>query len=104
MTPSQERRAKPRFSVQLPIVVPATDDIPELHGVTRDVSTAGVFFYAESWPEELGQIRFRMILPSEVTSTESMRTLCKGRVVRVERDLPGGKTGVAATIDSYTWG
>jgi hypothetical protein len=98
-----ERRAKQRFSVQLPILISASGPIPESSGVTRDVSTGGVFFYTEFWPAETGTIEFLLTLPSEITLSESIRVKCHGRIMRVIENLEGGKTGVAATIDSYTW-
>jgi len=96
----QERRAKQRFPIQVPVVIRGAPS--EIHGVSRDVSAVGVFFYTENWPLGLSPIEFRMILPAQITGTESMRVVCKGTVVRVEED-PRAKTGVAATIDSYTF-
>jgi len=43
-----------------------------------------------------------MILPAQITGAESMRVVCTGTVVRVEED-PQAKTGVAATLESYTF-
>ena len=43
-----------------------------------------------------------LVLPPQLVEDGKARAFCKGRVVRVERDLEGGRLGVAATIDSYT--
>ncbi|HYY68419.1 MAG TPA: PilZ domain-containing protein [Terriglobales bacterium] len=99
----QERRAKQRFPVQVPIVVTGAPTGGEIQGVTRDVSSKGVFFYPKQWSSTLSAITFKMILPAEITGTESTRVACKGTVVRLEEG-PGGRTGVAATIDTYTFG
>jgi len=96
----QERRAKQRFPIQLPFAIGSASSA--IHGVSRDVSAAGVFFYTDNWPLGFSPIEFRMILPAVITGTESIRVVCKGTVVRVEED-PQAKTGVAATIDSYTF-
>jgi PilZ domain len=97
----QERRAKQRFPIQLPVVIRSAPS--EIRGVSRDVSAAGVFFYTDHWPFGFSPIEFRMILPAQITGTESIRVVCKGTVVRVELD-PQAKTGVATTIDSFTFG
>lgn len=99
----QERRAKQRFPVQLPIVITGTPAGGEIQGVTRDVSASGVFFYPKEWPSGLSSIAFKMIFPAEITGTESARVVCKGMVVRLEL-TPQTRTGVAATIDSYEFG
>ena len=96
----QDRRAKQRFAIQLPFVIRSAPS--EIHGVSRDVSAVGVFFYTDNWPLGLSPIEFRMILPALITGTESIRVVCKGTVIRVEED-PQAKTGVATTIDSYTF-
>ena len=98
-----ERREKQRFPVQLPIVITSPSTGSEIQGVTRDVSGKGVFFYPKSWPSGLSSIVFKMILPSEVTGTESTRVRCEGTVVRLELTAESS-TGVAATIDSYEFG
>ena len=96
----QDRRAKQRFPVQLPIVITGAPTGGEIQGVTRDVSANGVFFYPKEWPSGLSSIAFKMIFPAEITGTESTRVACKGTVVRLELTRRT-RTGVAATIDRY---
>jgi hypothetical protein len=95
-----ERRKKQRFPLKLPVVVSL--EASEIRGVSRDVSSAGVFFYVDYWPPGVSSIEFKMILPREITQSENMRALCRGRVVRVEVGSEAEQTGVAATIDSYS--
>ena len=90
-----ERRAKSRFPMELPIVISPSAALPEMAGTTRDVSSCGVFFYVDAWPERLSQIEFALMF------SESTRVSCRGCVVRVEELVATGKTGVAATIDSH---
>jgi hypothetical protein len=92
-----ERRAKQRFPIQSPVVIKNTPS--EIHGNSRDASSEAVFFYTDNWPLGFSPIEFRMVLPAQITGTESIRVVCKGVVVRLE-DLHG-RTGVAATIDNY---
>ena len=94
-----ERRAKQRFPIQLPVVIQSAPR--EIHGVSRDVSAVGIFFYTDNWPLGFSPIEFRMILPAQITGTESTRVVCNGTVTRLE--ALKGKTGVAATIDSYAF-
>jgi hypothetical protein len=96
-----ERRKKQRFPLELPVVV-SLNRGSEIRGVSRDVSSAGVFFYVDDWPLAASSIQFKMILPREITQSENMRAACIGRVVRVERGSETARTGIAATIDSYT--
>lgn len=99
----QERRAKQRFPVQVPIVITGGLAGGEIQGVTRNVSANGVFFYPKEWPSGLSSIAFKMIFPPEITGMESRRVACKGTVVRSELTQQG-RTGIAATIDSYEFG
>jgi hypothetical protein len=99
-----EKRTRQRFPLQLPIVVAAGGEELEVSGITRDVSSAGVFFYMKSWPSDKSTLEFRMIMPPELTGSAGARAVCKGKVVRVEAGSEFGVTGVAATIDTYRLG
>jgi PilZ domain len=93
----EERRTKQRFPIQLPVVITGARTGTKIRGVTRDVSANGVFFYTKKWALGFSAIAFRMIF------SKSTRVLCEGTVVRLE-ELPGGRTGVAATIASHDFG
>jgi len=92
-----ERRARQRFPNHLPIVI--NTRYGKMRGVARDVSSGGVFFYVDDWPLPDPAIELTMLMPSEITFSESMPAVCQGRVVRVEAGT--GRLGIAATIDSY---
>ena len=62
-------------------------------GVTRDVSTNGVFFETEQKMLEGSPIVFSIELE---TGGERLMLQCEGQIVRVETH--GGKRGVAAKI------
>ncbi len=68
---------------------------------TRDVSARGICFYMDSTVTEGSEIDFTLTLPPEITLTESIRVHCKGKVVRVEPQLAGGRVGIAAVIERY---
>ncbi len=99
---ADERRANPRHRIELAVVVTGNTEREELHGITRDISAGGVFFYTDSWPAEVQKLELRVLLPPEVTETTMARAVCTGRVIRVEQTGLHGKTGVAAVIDRFS--
>ena len=46
-------------------------------------------------------IEFTLVLPPEITLTESIRVRCKGKVVRVDNSSADDKVAVAAVIEEY---
>ena len=99
--PQREQRSTRRFSLRLPVTVKFGDGGTEKTAQTRDVSARGICFYLDSSVSEGSEIEFTLTLPPEITLTESIRVHCKGKVVRVEPQEPGGKVGIAAVIESY---
>jgi hypothetical protein len=71
-------------------------------GETRDVSAGGLYFYTHH-PLEIGQeVECVLLLPEALTQAPApMFVACAGRVLRVERNVPRGKPGVAVEISSY---
>ncbi len=96
----REQRSTRRFSLRLPVTVKFSDS-DEKTAHTRDVSARGICFYLDSSVAEGSEIEFTLTLPPEITLTESIRVHCKGKVVRVDPQAPGGKVGIAAVIERY---
>jgi len=99
-------RKAPRFATEEPVSALWTNgSMHDLSGQTRDVSTAGLFFYAEFAPENGSQIEVMVALPAEVTGSEAKTVLCRGRVVRVDaveqEAASQPKYGVAVEMESY---
>ena len=70
MTTGVERRRAPRYSVFLPVCMP-TSGTGEIFGVTRDVSSGGLFFYTELEYLEAGnRIEFVFQFPTQVGEKE----------------------------------
>ena len=86
--------------MQLPVQVKGQAQAREVIAVTKDVSARGVYIYLDSEVAQDTPIEFTLTLPPEITMTQSIRVHCKGKVVRVDRDLPG-RVGIAAMIDHY---
>ena len=101
----QPRKAL-RFKTEEPVSAKWTNGgVHEVSGQTRDVSSAGLFFYSEFAPENGSQIEIMLHLPAEVTGSQEKAVICKGRVVRVEAEpQEQGATqryGVAVEMTSY---
>ncbi len=99
--PQREQRSTRRFSLKLPVTVKFNEQGVEKTAHTRDVSARGICFYMDSSVSEGSEIDFTLTLPPEITLTESIRVHCKGKVVRVEPQAPGGRVGIAAVIERY---
>ena len=68
---------------------------------TRDLSSAGVFFYTNSKFAEGTDLEMVLVLPSDLTFGERRWVCCQASVVRVENSPELGNFGVAARIDRF---
>jgi hypothetical protein len=98
--PQPEKRAARRFALHVPVTV-NHNEVQGKPAQIRDVSARGICFYLESAVAQGSPIGFTLILPPEITLTESIRVQCKGHVVRVDDAQEGGKLTVAAVIEEY---
>jgi hypothetical protein len=95
-----ERRAAQRFPFQIPVILRLNPEM-ECRGLTQDVSARGAFIYTEAKVAPAGGVEFTLVLPPEITLTESMRVRCRGKAVRVEGPGLGEKFGVAVLVEHY---
>lgn len=96
-TTGVEKRTTRRFALQLPV---SFDKPVKYVALTRDVSSRGICFYTDTVLEPGSEIEFTMTLPSEITMTEAINVHCRGRVLRIDQDIPG-KMAIAAQIHQY---
>lgn len=96
-----ERRAAQRFDYQLPVSIKVVGAEGEVHGCTQDLSARGVFFYTEAPITEGSELEVTLLMPAEITLTESMRVRCRGRVLRIARQDSSSKIGVAVQLAEY---
>jgi len=96
---SDEKRTARRFPLQVPAKVTAAGGTAPVE--VRDVSARGISFYLDSELDTGSMIGFTLILPPEITMTESIHVQCKARVVRVDSTAEKGKMAVAAVIDEF---
>jgi hypothetical protein len=95
---SPERRSgRPRVAVQTPVKVRQPDG-SETPGLTRDLSSNGIFLYSDAVMSTGSKLELVVMLPPELGVGAGGWALCQASVVRVEQG--GGKgIGIAATLD-----
>jgi len=96
-----ERRGAQRFDFHLAVAVRRPGSDNEGHGFTQDLSGRGALFYTdfELLPNEA--VELTLVMPSEITLTDSMRVRCRGKVVRVTPAAAGNRRGVAVQLEGY---
>jgi hypothetical protein len=96
-----ERRAAQRFDFQIPVSIRMTGTDLEGYGFTQDLSGRGVFFYTDFLLAEGDAVELTLVMPSEITLSETSRVRCRARVLRV---IPvEQKFGVAAKLEGYEY-
>lgn len=95
-TTSTERRSRQRVPVRVPVKVRHGGG--EQPGLTRDLSSSGIFLYSESGMKAGSKLELVIMLPPGLGLGPGGWALCQASVVRVEQ--PHGKgMGIAATLD-----
>jgi c-di-GMP-binding flagellar brake protein YcgR len=97
-TPKRERRTHRRVPADLPVSIRPSETSPATTAHTRDVSTNGIFFYADARMEPGSELEIVLILPAELTQGEQRWVCCQATVVRVEEQKDPSRVGLAATI------
>ncbi len=96
-TPTPERRSHQRTPVRVPVKVRKSDGA-EQQGLTRDLSSTGIFLYSDGALESGSKLELVVMLPPGLGFGPGGWTLCQASVVRVEK-TDGKGIGVAATLD-----
>src|SRR5882762_8954588 len=96
-TEQSERRSGRRMPVQTPVKVRKSDGT-ESPGLTRDLSSNGIFLYSETGMAAGSKLELVVMLPPELGLGPGGWALCQASVVRVERGDAKG-IGIAATLD-----
>jgi len=95
-TRNSDRRSGQRLPVSVPVKL--RHEGSEHQGLTRDLSSTGIFLYTESGMKAGSKLELVIMLPSGMGLGPGGWTLCAASVVRVE-ESEGKGMGVAATID-----
>ncbi len=93
---SDERRSGQRVPVRVPVKV--RQDGAEHQGLTRDLSSSGIFLYSESGIKAGSKLELVVMLPPGLGLGPGGWTLCQASVVRVE-EAESKRVGIAATLD-----
>jgi PilZ domain len=100
MTTGAERRRAQRYLTSLPVRTP-NKGVGKVFGVTRDVSSGGLFFYTEMEKWEAGNsIEFVFEFPPPI-GAHAESALCRGTVVRAETEE--NVRGIAVRIDRISF-
>ncbi len=92
-----DRRSQSRKPVQLPVKVRKSDGAAH-QGLTRDLSSNGIFLYSDGALETGSKLELVIMLPEGLGFGPGGWTLCQASVIRVEQ-ANGKGVGVAATLD-----
>src|SRR5437016_4311342 len=86
-----ERRAKPRFSFQQPVLIRMRGEAGwlEFQGITQNASTIGVLLTTYSTIPVGSDVDLTVTMPHDV------RVSCSGRVIRMEPNAEQGRMAVA---------
>jgi hypothetical protein len=99
-TVSKDRRGHQRKPLQLPVTV--RNDQGESQGVSRDLSSSGIFLYCDSKLELGSKLELVIMLPADFGVGPGGWSLCEASVVRVEKS-EGKGVGFAAKFDRVAW-
>ncbi len=91
-----DRRSRQRMPVRVPVKL--RHDGGEHPGLTRDLSSSGIFLYSESGMKAGSKLELVIMLPPGLGLGPGGWTLCEASVVRVE-ESDGKGMGIAATLD-----
>jgi hypothetical protein len=96
-----ERRTQKRIPTRVPVTIKSTEGGVQTTGYTRDLSSSGVFLYADADINAGSELEIVLVLPPELTNGEKRWACCQASVARVENKGDGSPLGVAATIRRF---
>ena len=91
-----DRRSRQRVPIRVPVKVRHHGS--EHAGLTRDLSSSGIFLYSESGIKAGSKLDLVIMLPPGLGLGPGGWTLCQASVVRME-ESNGKGMGIAATLD-----
>ena len=97
---SADRRCGQRTPVRVPVKV--RHEGSEHEGLTRDLSSSGIFLYSEPGMKPGSKLELVIMLPPGLGFGSGGWTLCEASVVRLEKS-DDKQIGIAATFDRVAW-
>ena len=98
-----ERRASQRFEFQVPVCIRSANGQHEQLGFTQNLTARGAFFYTDLGIEPGTEVEITLVMPAEVTLSESCRVRCMGRITRAIPPVSGSKWGLAVQVHQYEY-
>ena len=98
-----ERRASQRFDFQIPVCLRSATSEREQVGFTQNLTARGAFLYTNLGLEPGTEVELILVMPAEVTLSESARVRCMGRITRSIAPVSGGKWGLAVQMHQYEY-
>lgn len=97
-----ERRIARRYELAIPVLlgrarVPNAAACSSPQGVTRDISTSGLYFTTSQPPSPGACVELTFTLPRKLTGSNDVLVEVVGRVVRVD-SRPGQYSGAAGNV------
>lgn len=97
--PQLDHRGKRRVRTKVRATVKSASD--SITAETRDISTGGVFLYADAQFKVGSEIQIVLMLPRELGLVMDRMVCCHATVLRIEPPNAEGKHGIAAMIDRF---
>ena len=97
--PQPDHRGKRRVKTKVRATVKG--DSRSVTAETRDISTGGMFLYADDTFAVGSEIQIVLMLPRELGLVTDRMVCCHATVLRIEPPTPEGRTGIAAMIDRF---
>ena len=69
--------------------------------ITENISSAGCFFLLSEEPEVGSKVDMEIQMAPQPGGKPNSKVLCRGRVVRIQKEKGNGKTGVGCAIQRY---
>jgi hypothetical protein len=97
--PQPDHRGKRRVRTKVRATVNASSR--STLAETRDISSGGMFLYADASFDVGSEIQIVLMLPRELGLVTDRMVCCHATVLRIEAPTPDGKHGIAASIDRF---
>jgi hypothetical protein len=101
-----ERRQLGRFPLEVLVRIQIAGAEKVDFAETRNVSARGLYFHTRASLQIGQELECTLILPESLTLSPSPLLIgCRAQVLRINKDLPNGKVGVAAEVHScdFSW-
>ena len=69
--------------------------------ITKNISSVGCYFLLSDEPEIGSRVDMEIQMAAKSGETPGSKMICRGRVVRIEKEKGNRKTGVGCAIDRY---